>query len=99
MSESSATPPTGSNPPVPPQPSPSTPSQPAPAMPSAWGGDYMDWPFVKMFTQAGAPPPTRDQAIQMIQQTIKNLLSDEIERSNRIHKENMQKIKEAFEDQ
>jgi hypothetical protein len=88
----------------PPNPQPAVPSQspssPPPPMPSG-GGDtsYLDWPFAKMFTQGGAPPPTKAQLIQMINQTIKNMLTTEIERSNRIHKETMQKMKEALEDQ
>jgi predicted RNase H-like HicB family nuclease len=52
-----------------------------------------------MFTQAGAPPPTRDQALQMINQAIKTMLSDQIEQANKAHKEAMQRMKEAFEDQ
>jgi hypothetical protein len=52
-----------------------------------------------MFTASGAPPPTKEQLLQMINQTIKNMLTTEIERSNRIHKETMQKMKEALEDQ
>ncbi|HSX12227.1 MAG TPA: hypothetical protein VLF61_01925 [Rhabdochlamydiaceae bacterium] len=80
-----------------PPPQPSSPQAP-PAM-GAGDTSYMDWPFVKMFTQAGAPPPTRDEAIKMITQAIKNMLATEIERANRIHKETMQKMKEALEDQ
>ncbi|HSX04222.1 MAG TPA: hypothetical protein VLG76_05780 [Rhabdochlamydiaceae bacterium] len=85
--------------PTPPSGPPAQPSSPPPVAPGGGDTSYLDWPFVKMFTAAGAPPPTRDEAIKMINLAIKNMLTTEIERQNAAHKESMQKMKEAFEDE
>lgn len=91
------------NPPGAGQPAPSNQPSAAPGStpPPTGDGDtsYLNWPFAKMFTQAGAPPPTRDEILKMIQQTIQNQLSPEIQRQADKYKESMQKWKEALEDQ
>lgn len=95
---SSTTPTGGPGQPVPPSQPPTSSGSTPPPMGDG-DNSYLDWPFAKMFTQAGAPPPTRDEVLKMIQQTIQNQLSPAIQHQADKYKESMQKWKEALEDQ